>query len=170
MEWIAAVATAIFAVLTIGILMAMRALVIRLQALQQSALEAKAEITRLSEETRAVLIPAEEAMRNLQEGLEAAKGWFRAIEDAGSMVAKTTSAAEKAANVLSQSAIRHAERLSQSREAEQAVQWAELGLTAWQLWRSGRNPSGSAESDHSSRTSHASTMQAKGNAKNERRQ
>lgn len=170
MEWIAAVATAIFAVLTIGILMALCALVTRLHALQQSVLEAQAEITRLSEETRAVLIPAEEAVRNLQEGLGAAKGWFRAMEDAGSMVAKTTTAAEKAAHVLSQSAVRHAERLSQSREAEQAVQWAELGLTAWQLWRSGRNHTESAQSGHSSQTSHASTMQANGNPKFERRQ
>jgi uncharacterized protein YoxC len=139
MEWIAAIATAVFAMLAIGILIALHALVLRLNALQKSALEAQAEITRLSQQARAVMIPAEEAARSLQEGLEAAKCWFRAMEDAGSIVAKTTTAAEKAAHVLSQSAVRHAERLSQTREAEQAVQWAELGLTAWQLWRSGRN-------------------------------
>lgn len=143
MEWIAAAATLAFIVLVAGVLLALRKLLQRFAQLQKSAEAVQADMHRLSAELGEVLKPAGQTVKSLQQGVDAAQDLFHAVRDIGGTIRGTTSAVERTAAVLSDSAVRHAERLARTRQADQAVQWAELGLTAWQLWQSSRprNPS-----------------------------
>lgn len=148
MEWIASAAALAFVILVAGVLLALRKLLQRIAQLQQSAEAVQADMHRLSGEISEVLQPATETVKSLQRGVGSAEELFLAVRDIGGTIRSTTSAVDRTTSLLTESAIRHAERLSRTRQADQAVQWAELGLTAWQLWQSSRTQSASAPPDH----------------------
>ncbi|MDQ6421825.1 hypothetical protein RB620_20565 [Paenibacillus sp. LHD-117] len=157
MEWIATAAAAAFVVWVAGTLLAARMLLARLARIQAAAESVRADVHRLSGELSQVLLPTEQTVRSVLQSVESAERLFQAAGQVGGTIESATSAVERVATTLSRSAISHAERIAHKREVDQAVQWAELGLTAWQLWQSGRNsPSGEAVLKTSSPNSSAS--------------
>ncbi|OUS77616.1 hypothetical protein B1748_07425 [Paenibacillus sp. MY03] len=140
MEWIATVAVAAFVIWVAGTLLAVRALLGRMARVQASAEAVQEDMHRLSGEMSQVLLPTEQTMRSLQQSAESAERLFQAVGQVGGTIEHATSAVERVTGTLSQSAICHAERIAKQRELDAAVQWAELGLTAWQLWQTGRKP------------------------------
>ncbi|MEK3883589.1 DUF948 domain-containing protein [Paenibacillus sp. PL2-23] len=152
-EWSAAAAAVAFVVLTAGLLLGLRAMLKRLDQAQSSVQAVQADLQRLTSEISAVLRPLEESVRSVHRGMEAADGLVQAVRQVGSTVERTTAAVERVTASLSASAVKHAERLAGGKQLEEAAQWAELGLTAWQLWQTGRNGRRSHEAEVNSRDS-----------------
>lgn len=138
-EWSAALAAAAFIVLTVGLLIGLRIFILRLKQAQASIEAVQADIHKLSTEVASVMQPLENTVRSVQRGLDAAEGLVLAVGHISGTVERTTSAVERATSALSASAVKHAERLARSRQLDEAAQWAELGLTAWQLWQQRRS-------------------------------
>ncbi|MDF2836967.1 MAG: hypothetical protein K0Q63_2607 [Paenibacillus sp.] len=138
LEWIAAIAAAAFVVWVAGTLIAIRALLARITRLQASAAAVQEDVHRLSGELSQILLPTELAVRSVQQNMESTEKLFQAARQVGGTIEATTSAVERVATSLSRSAAGHADRIAKRRELDAAVQWAELGLTAWQLWQTGR--------------------------------
>ncbi|RJE89770.1 DUF948 domain-containing protein [Paenibacillus sp. 1011MAR3C5] len=135
-EWSAVAAAAAFVVLVAGLLIGLRMMLRRLEQAQASVEAMQADLHRLSTEIGAVLQPVEQTARGVQRSLEAAGGLVQAVRQVSGTVERTSSAVERVATTLSASAVKHAERIATSRHLDEAAQWAELGLTAWQLWQS----------------------------------
>lgn len=148
--WSAAAAAGAFVVLTAGILIAIRFMLTRLARLQASAEAVQRDMHRLSAELSGVLQPAEETIRTVHRQLQSLDGLFTAARQVGGTLEQTTAAMERVTAVLSLSAARHAERISEERQANEAMQWAELGMTAWQLWQNSRKQAASRKTDNSS--------------------
>ncbi|MCR2806495.1 DUF948 domain-containing protein [Paenibacillus soyae] len=138
-EWSAAVAAGAFVVLTAGLLIGLRLLLKRVEQTGAAVREAQADLHRLAAEISSVLQPLEESVRSVHRGLEAAEGLVQAVRQVGGTVEKTTSAVERVTDAFSSSAVKHAERIARGKQLGEAAQWAELGLTAWQLWQSSRS-------------------------------
>ena len=138
MEWSAALAAIAFSVLVAGVLIALRALLAKLARIQATADRLQEDVHRISGEVSSLLEPAKQSMRLVQKRLDATEGLFSAVKQAGGAIEHTVSSVERAASVLSQSAVQHAERIAQKKQGEAIVQWTELGLTAWQLWNSSK--------------------------------
>lgn len=146
LEWIAAFAATAFVVWVAGTLIAIRALLAKITRLQASAAAVQEDVHRLSGELSQILLPTEQTVRSVQQSVESTEKLFKAAGQIGNTIEATTSAVERVAVTLSSSAAGHADRIAKRRELDSAVQWAELGLTAWQLWQSGRK---SASADRS---------------------
>lgn len=138
-EWSAAVAAGAFVVLAAGLLIGLRVLLKRLEQAQVSVQAVQADLHKLTAEISAVMQPLEDSVRSVHRGLEAAEGLVQAVRQVGGTVERTTSAVERVTTALSSSAVKHAERISRGKQLDEAAQWAELGLTAWQLWQSRRS-------------------------------
>ncbi|WP_240941099.1 DUF948 domain-containing protein [Paenibacillus sp. HB172176] len=139
MEWSATLAAVAFAVLVAGVLIALRALLAKLARIQATADRLQNDLHHISGEVSSLLQPAEQSIRIVQKRLDATEGLFSAVRQAGDSIEHTVSAVEKAASMLSTSAVKHAENIARKKQGEAIVQWTELGLTAWQLWNSSRS-------------------------------
>lgn len=148
-EWSIAAAAMSFVVLVAGILYAIRIGLKRLERMQASAEALQEELQQLSAQASSLLVPAEETIKTLKEGVQSAEGLFKAVKGAGHTIHQSTSALERVTSTLSDSAVRHAEQLAGKRQLDEAVQWAELGLTAWHLWQWGRKSEAKTDSGRS---------------------
>jgi len=145
-QWSAAIAAAAFIVMTAGMLAAVRIALIRLSQLQQAAEAMRQDIARLTSKAERLIEPAERTLRTANSGLESAQRLFQAARHIGGAIAHTTSAIETAASLLSKTARHHAERDDTKKKAQEAMEWAELGMAAWQLWQSNRKREDGASS------------------------
>jgi uncharacterized protein YoxC len=160
--WSAAVAAGTFVVLALGILIALRAALAKLEKITQATVSMQRELNRQaselaglvqeelsvrSSELGSLMQQSEETMRAVQHQLKSATALFEAAGQVGGAIRHTTSAAEHAAAILSSAASRHASRAETSRRAGEALDWAELGMTAWQMWQANRKASAKASSD-----------------------
>ncbi|OBZ12992.1 DUF948 domain-containing protein [Bacillus sp. FJAT-26390] len=147
MTWSAAIAAGAFVVLAAGILLALRAALNKLGQVQAAADKVQQDLQKLSLELSGLIQPAEETIRAAHKQLESASKLFEAAGQVGGAIAHTTSAAERISSVLSESAEHHAKRYETKRQVGEALEWAELGMAAWQLWQTSRKAAAPAEND-----------------------
>ncbi|WP_424766806.1 DUF948 domain-containing protein [Paenibacillus sp. sgz302251] len=136
--WSAAIAAGAFVFLVAGILMALRTALGRLMLVQASAAAMQQDLHKLTAELSALVQRAEETLQGANQQLQAASRLFEAAGHVGGAIAHTTSAVERVTSVLSESAEQHAKRSAAKRQAGEALEWAELGMAAWQLWQTNR--------------------------------
>lgn len=148
LTWSAAIAAGAFVVLVSGILLALRSALIRLGQVQAAAESMRQDLNKLSLELGGLVQPAEETIRVMHRQLQAASKLFEAAGQVGGAIANTTSAAQRITSVLSESAEQHAKRYETKRQVGEALEWAELGMTAWQLWQTSRKAASAAEDTH----------------------
>ncbi|KRE49672.1 DUF948 domain-containing protein [Paenibacillus sp. Soil522] len=148
LTWSAAIAAGAFVVLVVGILLSLRSALIRLGQVQTAAESMRQDLNKLSLELGGLVQPAEETIRVMHRQLQAASKLFEAAGQVGGAIANTTSAAQRITSVLSESAEKHAKRYDTKRQVGEALEWAELGMTAWQLWQTSRKAAASAEDTH----------------------
>ena len=146
--WSAAIAAGAFVVLVAGILLALRSALSRLGQLQAAAESMRQDLNKLSLELSGLVQPAEETIRVMHRQLQSASKLFEAAGQVGGAIAHTTSAAQRITSVLSESAEQHAKRYETKRQVGEALEWAELGMTAWQLWQTNRKAAAPAEDAH----------------------
>lgn len=136
--WSVAIAAAAFVILVVGMLIAIRTALSRLGRMQASAEEIQQDMHKLALELNGLVQPAEETIRTVHRQLQSANRLFEAVEQIGDVITHTTSAAVNITSVLSESAAHHAKRTATKRQASDTLEWAELGMAAWQLWQSSR--------------------------------
>ncbi|CAM4240739.1 uncharacterized protein YoxC [Paenibacillus endophyticus] len=146
--WSAAIAAGAFVILVAGILLALRSALRRLDHVQTEAAAMRLDVHKLSTELCRLVEPAEETIRSANRQLQAASKLFESAGQVGGAIANTTSAAEHITSLLSESAERHAKRYQTKRQVGDALEWAELGMTAWQLWQTSRKSEPTARETH----------------------
>lgn len=146
--WSAAIAAGAFVVMVVGILLAIRSALSRLAKVQASADVIQQDLHKLSLELSGLVQPAEETIRAAYRQLQAANSLFEAAGQVGGAIAHTTSAVERVTSVLSESAELHAKRHETKRQVGEALEWAELGMAAWQLWQTNRKAAAPADDAH----------------------
>ncbi|OMF21331.1 hypothetical protein BK133_28545 [Paenibacillus sp. FSL H8-0548] len=149
MIWSAAIAAGAFVILVAGILLVLRSALFKLARVQVMAETMQEDLHKLSLELGGLIKPAEETIIAAHRQLQAASKLFEAAGQVGGAIAHTTSAAERISSLLSESAEQHAKRPETKRQVGEALEWAELGMTAWQLWQTSRK--GSVAADHEQR-------------------
>ncbi|WP_138753233.1 DUF948 domain-containing protein [Paenibacillus sinopodophylli] len=138
MTWSAAIAAGAFVFLVAGILLALRTALHRLGQVQIEAEAMRLDLHKLSTELSRLIQPAEETIRSANRQLLAASKLFESAGHIGGAIANTTSAAERITSLLSESVEQHANHHKTKRQVGEALEWAELGMTAWQLWQTNR--------------------------------
>lgn len=146
--WSAAIAAGAFVVLVVGILLSLRSALNRLGQMQAAANSMQQDLHKLSLELEGLVQPAGETIRTMHRQLQAASKLFEAAGQVGGTIAHTTSAAERITSILSESAEHHSKRYETKRQVGEALEWAELGMTAWQLWQTSRKAAAPAEHTH----------------------
>ncbi|GFN30200.1 DUF948 domain-containing protein [Paenibacillus xylaniclasticus] len=133
--------TVIFAALTAGLLIGLRTIVSRVVLIQLSS-------ERLEQDVRALLIKlqktserADETLELISAQLRAVSGLFQAASLLGESVENASAAVNSMTAALSNKARQQAERIENKklRGLDEALDWAEVGMTAWQLWQSVRD-------------------------------
>lgn len=147
MTWSAAIAAGAFVVLVTGILLVLRAALNRLGQVQAAAEAMQKDLHKLSLELSGLVQPAEDTIMAAHRQLESASKLFEAAGQIGGAIAHTTSAVERVTSVLSESAEHHAKRYETKRQVGDALEWAELGMAAWQLWQTSRKTAAPSEDD-----------------------
>ncbi|MFF2481536.1 DUF948 domain-containing protein [Paenibacillus sp. NPDC058071] len=147
-EWSAASAAVAFTVLTIGLLLFARAAMIKLAKVQSAADELSRRLQGSAERLERIAEPAEETIRTVNRQLHSVNRLFEAASHIGGTIEHASRAANEAAAVLAKSVSRHAERDSGQRRVEEALDWAELGMAAWQLWQTNRKRRNDADAAH----------------------
>ncbi|MBD2867524.1 DUF948 domain-containing protein [Paenibacillus arenilitoris] len=167
--WSAAVAAGAFVLLAIGMLIALRSALGRLARAQASAEAMQRDVHKLAQELSGLAAPAEATIREAHKHLQSAGRLFEAAGQVGAAIAHTTSAVERVSSVLSESAERHANRAATKRQVEEALEWAELGMAAWQLWQTSRKAAAPAGTVHDPKPERKpeSSGRDEGHAKNE---
>jgi uncharacterized protein YoxC len=147
MTWSAAIAAGAFVVLVAGILLVLRSALNRLGQVQAAADKVQQDLHKLSLELSGLVQPAEETIKAAHRQLESASKLFEAAGQVGGAIAHTTSAVERVTSVLSESAEQHAKRYETKRQVGDALEWAELGMAAWQLWQTSRKAAAPSADD-----------------------
>ncbi|MFX3633833.1 MAG: DUF948 domain-containing protein [Candidatus Pristimantibacillus sp.] len=138
LEWSAVVTAAAFVVLVAGLLIGVSIALRRISAVQSSAASMQQEVHTVANQVSTLVEPTEQTIRALHRQLQSASRLFEAAGQIGGTIEHTTSAVNRVSSVLSQSAVRHAERAAEQRQIGEAFEWAELGMAAWQLWQTNR--------------------------------
>ena len=166
--WSAAIAAGAFVILVIGILIAIRSMLNKMECLRTSAEAAQHDLHKLSAQLGELLEPAEATVRTLHRQLQSTEILFEAAHQAGAAIGHAAAAARQWTAMLSQSAARQTKRMSEKRHADYIQQWTELGISVVKLWQSGRQAeSDEQEADHSDVFSESMTR-SEGYPKNER--
>lgn len=160
--WSVAAASAAFIALAAGSLIFLRAMLHRISRMQAAAETMERELQALAADVRGAVVPAGQTFAAVKQQVERTAKLFEAVERFGDSANQVAGAVHRVSSVLADSAARHAERAAgQYREAiGNAMDWAELGLTAWQLLQSQRESAGMR--------SRVSQRRGEGHDKNER--
>lgn len=148
MMWSTAVVAGAFVILVGGILIALRSALSRVKQVQAEAEVMRQDLSKLSAEIGGLVQPTEEAIRAVHRQLQAMSKLFEAAGQVGGAIAHTTSTVERVTSILSESAEQHAKRHETKRQVGEALEWAELGMAAWQLWQTSRKAATTAEDEH----------------------
>ncbi|QAY66443.1 hypothetical protein [Paenibacillus protaetiae] len=138
MEWSAVIAAAAFVGLAAGLLIALRMLAVKMQAMLVLAGEAKQEVQQLAQQYARLVPPAEQALKSANRQLQSASRLFEAADQIGGAIEQSTRAVHRVSSVLSHQAAQHVERAAEKKQIGEAFEWMEIGMAAWQLWQSRR--------------------------------
>ncbi|MFC4778642.1 hypothetical protein ACFO9Q_17750 [Paenibacillus sp. GCM10023252] len=138
--WSAAVIAAAVVILVIGVLLGIRGAMNKLTTMQAGVDELGQELMGLAAEVRAVLVPASQTLQAASRQLGATGRLFDAAGQIGEAIEHTTSAVHHVTGAISKAAAKYSER--SVAKLEETMDWAELGIAAWQLWHARRQASG----------------------------
>ncbi|MBD3919594.1 DUF948 domain-containing protein [Paenibacillus sp. PR3] len=134
-------ATVVFVILTIGLLIGLRVLIIRLRQMQQAGERLEQEMHLLMRKLQGTTERAEIALDLVSTQLKAVNGLFQAASVLGESVENASAAVNAMTAAMANKARQQAERIENKRMKglDEALDWAEVGMTAWQLWQSVRD-------------------------------
>jgi Uncharacterized protein containing a divergent version of the methyl-accepting chemotaxis-like domain len=138
MEWSALIAAIAFVILVAGLLIGVRTALVRLAKLQLSAEEMQADIRQASGKMGALADSAGQTVQTAHHQLQQANRLFEAVGQIGDTIGHTTTAIHQVSSVISQSAVKHAEKAAAERQASSMLEWMELGMAFWQQWQTNR--------------------------------
>jgi uncharacterized protein YoxC len=134
-------ATVVFIILTIGLLIGLRIIVIRLRQMQQAAERLEQDMHALMRRLQGTTERAEITLDLVSSQLKAVSGVFQAASMLGESVENASAAVNAMTAAMANKARQQAERIESKRikGLDEALDWAEVGMTAWQLWQSVRD-------------------------------
>ncbi|WP_127532528.1 DUF948 domain-containing protein [Paenibacillus kobensis] len=140
-EWCLIAATVIFAVLTAGLLIGLKNIVSRIVLMQQSSQRLELDVRTLMVKLQGTTERADKTLALVSDQLKAVSGLFQAASLFGESVENASAAVNSMTAALSNKARQQAERIENKklRGLDEALDWAEVGMTAWQLWQSVRD-------------------------------
>jgi uncharacterized protein YoxC len=135
------VATVVFIILTIGLLIGLRIIIMRLRQMQLSAERLEQDMHDLMRTLQGTAERAEVALDLVSAQLKAISGLFQAASVLGESVENASVAVNAMTAAMANKARQQAERIENKRikGLDEALDWAEVGMTAWQLWQSVRD-------------------------------
>ncbi|WP_143088414.1 DUF948 domain-containing protein [Paenibacillus algorifonticola] len=135
-------ATLAFIGLVVGLLLGLRKGLIQLESLQTSADELRGQLQHTAAETVALMEPAKQSLLLVHQQLQNVQSLFTAAGQIGETIEQTTETVSRVSSMLSESAAQHMAKAETRNKAKEAMEWAELGMLAWQLWQTKRKHNG----------------------------
>ncbi|MGM1046878.1 MAG: DUF948 domain-containing protein [Bacillota bacterium] len=148
-EWSAlavAVGILLIAAATIGIMLSVRRMLLRTEAVLGKL---EGECTQLSREASRVLERASVSLDSIQRQLAAGESIAISISEAASVVVKTANAVHSVSKRASLAAVEHMERarLENERCIGEVFRWFDAGMTLWYTWNRRTSKSGDGHAD-----------------------
>lgn|GEM_PF-647837 len=139
--WCEVAATIVFAVLTVGLLIGLKKIISRIALIQQSSERLEQDVRALMKKLQGTSERADETLELVSNQLQSVSGLFQAASLFGESVENASAAVNSMTAALSNKARQQAERIENKklRGLDEALDWAEVGMTAWQLWQSVRD-------------------------------
>ncbi|WP_331701620.1 DUF948 domain-containing protein [Paenibacillus sp. IITD108] len=140
-QWSIAIAAGAFVVLVAGILLALHKALVHWGRMQITIEELGKQVQATQTELGLILQPAADTVQAINDQLQSSRKLFQAAEQASEAVDQVSKAAGHLTNLLSDAAVRYVEQSSkkQQKQVDEALQWAEIAVIAWQLWQKGRS-------------------------------
>lgn len=144
--WLLAVIAASAVMLAAGILIWLRAADRKLARLLEAAQSVERSAQTAAVQLGELLQPAAAAVRTVGRGLDNAEKIFDAAGRLGEAAEETSAAICRMSAALNATAARHVERAGGKYRSQiaDAMDWAEVGLAAWQFWQTKRRDSRSS--------------------------
>ncbi len=146
--WSAAAASLAFVVLTVFAIVTLRSASQKVARLEERSLRVEQEAVALLVELRKLSERAAETTVKLNRQLSRTDRLFEAAEQLEDAVRQTADAAQRVSGTIHRTAVQHVERTAAAHKERigEALDWAELGWTAWQWWQSKRAAAAAADS------------------------
>jgi len=138
--WSAAAASLAFVVLTVFAIMSLRSASRKLGRLEERSVRVEQEAIALLQELRQLSKQASESTASLNRQLHRTERLFDGTEQLEDAIRQTADAALRVSATIHRTAVRHVERTASVHKERigEALDWAELGWTAWQWWQAKR--------------------------------
>lgn len=140
------IATGAFVILVIAIIVTMRMLIIQLNTIAATATDMKQDISRLSLEFRVLIQSTDETVKIISDSVQSVQGIVHATRQISASLEQTATMVENVTSKLSSRASHFIEQEKVDRQIDDAMQWADLAFSAWQLWQGGRKKSSEHDS------------------------
>lgn len=146
--WSAAAASLAFVVLTVFAIVAMRSASRKVERLEERSMRIEQEAVALLVDLRKLSERAAETTVKLNKQLSRTDRLFEAAEQLEDAVRQTADAAQRVSGTIHRTAVQHVERtaIAHKERIGEALDWAELGWTAWQWWQAKRAAAAAADS------------------------
>ncbi|XEC93257.1 DUF948 domain-containing protein [Paenibacillus tarimensis] len=134
------VATLAFVGLVIAVILSLRSAVRRLDHVQAVTSELQRESTQLIGELRTVLGSADMTVQSVRQQLSHTEKLFKSAGELGAALEQTANTVQRVSAALSESAVHQVEQAGRKyrRQIGEALEWVEMGYTAWQWVQSKR--------------------------------
>ncbi|WP_274649842.1 hypothetical protein [Paenibacillus humicola] len=137
--WLGAAFVAVFAALTAGLLLWLRAADRKLARLVDSVAAMEEQVKLTAAELAAVAKPAAQTMRTVQDQMAGAARLLEAAERLGDATTGVSRTVSRLSGAISATAERHlADGGKYRKQIEEALGLAEAGYAAWQFWQAKR--------------------------------
>ncbi len=139
-QWSIAAAAGAFVILTLGFLLLLYKAVKDWRAIRQTVEGMGMQVQTAQAELARILEPAADTVQAVNDQLQSSRKLLLAAEQASEVTNQVAKAAGHLTSLLSETAGRYVE-LSTGRKKQQideALQWAEIAVIAWQLWQNGK--------------------------------
>lgn len=125
-------------VFVITVLIAMRLFMLRLHILTEKTIELQRDLNQLAQDCSKLLQTTDDTVKEIGEAVSTVNYVVGAAKGMGQSLEQTAGVMKKISGLLSQRAAQYAEQERDKRQLEDMMQWAELAMSAWQLWQTGR--------------------------------
>ncbi|GGD54220.1 DUF948 domain-containing protein [Paenibacillus nasutitermitis] len=138
--WLTAASVAAFVMLVLGVLLWLRSVDRKLVQLIKAAEAMERHAGAAAAQTCELMEAASKTLKTVQRQLDDASGMLKSVQRIGETVDHTTRAISALSGVLSETTERYVAKSGgkYQRHLSEALDWAEVGYTAWQFWQTKR--------------------------------
>jgi len=138
--WLTAASVAAFVMLVLGVLLWLRSVDRKLVQLVSAAEAMERHAGATAAQTCELMEAASETVKSVQRQLDGASGMLKSLRRIGETADQTTKTISALSGALSETTERYVAKSGgkYQRHLNEALDWAEVGYTAWQFWQTKR--------------------------------